>query len=151
MIARLKDNLPDELMDGPLFATYYYSLNTTTTFKDNTPLRQALSLAIDRDTIVGLTAAGRAPAYSWVPPVQNYPGSLMEEATWTQAQRNDKARRLYAQAGHSKANPLRLQIIYNSSEDHERVALAIASMWTSLLGVEVEVVNMEWNAYLTTC
>jgi oligopeptide transport system substrate-binding protein len=74
----------------------------------------------------------------------------MVEASWTQAQREDEARRLYAEAGYGASNPLRTQILYNTQEDHRRVAAAIASMWKQVLGVEAELLNQEWRVFIDT-
>ena len=139
-------------MIAPYLGAYYYGFNMTRPpFGDNPELRRALTLAVDRDIITGqVTAAGEVPAYGWVPPVQNYTGQLMPEAAWTQEQRNEEARRLYELAGYSAENPLRTQIIYNTQEDHRRIAVAIASMWRETLGVEVEILNQEWKVFLDT-
>ena len=148
----IRENLPDELVISPYLGAYYYGFNMTRPpFGENPPLRRALTLAIDRDIITGnITNAGEVPAYGWVPPVQNYTGQQIPEAAWTQEQRVEEARRLYALAGYSEENPLHTQIIYNTQEDHKRIAVAIASMWKQALGVEVEILNQEWKVFLDT-
>ncbi len=146
------ENLPDELVISPYLGVYYFGFNTTRPpFENNPELRRALSLAVDRDIITGqVTNAGEVPAYGWVPPVQNYTGQQMPEAAWTQEERVAEARRLYALAGYSDENPLRTRILYNTQEDHKRIAVAIASMWKQTLGVEVEILNQEWKVFLDT-
>ena len=146
------ENLPDELVISPYLGVYYFGFNTTRPpFENNPELRRALSLAVDRDIITGqVTNAGEVPAYGWVPPVQNYTGQQMPEAAWTQEERVAEARRLYALAGYSEENPLRTRILYNTQEDHKRIAVAIASMWKQTLGVEVEILNQEWKVFLDT-
>jgi oligopeptide transport system substrate-binding protein len=71
-----------------------------------------------------------------------------EYAEWTQAERNEEARRLYQQAGYSEDNPLQVEIRYNTSENHKKIALAIASMWKQVLGVRTSLVNEEWKVFL---
>ncbi len=148
----IRENLSDEMAFAPYLATYYYGFNVTRPpFKDNPQLRRALSLAIDRDIITRqVTAAGEVPAYGWVPPVNGYVGQQMPEAAWTQEQRNAEARRLYAEAGYSAENPLRTEIMYNTQEDHRRIALAAAAMWKQVLGVEAQILNQEWKVFLDT-
>ena len=148
----IRENLPDELVISPYLGTYYFGFNLTRPpFQDNPELRRALALAVDRDIITGqVTNAGEVPAYGWVPPVQNYTGQQMPEAAWTQEERVAEARRLYALAGYSEENPLRTRILYNTQEDHRRIAVAIASMWKQTLGVEVEILNQEWKVFLDT-
>lgn len=148
----IRENLPEELVISPYLGTYYFGFNLTRPpFQDNPELRRALALAVDRDIITGqVTNAGEVPAYGWVPPVQNYTGQQMPEAAWTQEERVAEARRLYALAGYSEENPLRTRILYNTQEDHRRIAVAIASMWKQTLGVEVEILNQEWKVFLDT-
>lgn len=47
-----------------------------------------------------------------------------------------------AEAGYSAANPLTLQLRYNTNDNHQRIAVAIAAMWEPL-GVKVELFNAE--------
>ena len=118
---------PDELHVFPYLGVYYYGFNLTKPpFKDNLPLRQALSMAIDRETLVDkIIGRGELPAYSWVPPgVANYEPPRLSFASLTQAERNSIARSLYAQAGYGEDNPLRFELRYNTSDTHQRIALA---------------------------
>ena len=148
----IRDNLGEELVIAPYLGAYYYGFNVTRPpFQNNPRLRRALSLAINRDIITGqVTAAGEQPAYSWVPPVNGYEQQQMPEAAWTQAEREAEAQRLYSLAGYSAENPLQTEIIYNTQEDHRRIALAIAAMWKQVLGVETSILNQEWKVFLDT-
>jgi oligopeptide transport system substrate-binding protein len=148
----VRENLGDELHVAPYLGSYYFGFNVTRPpFKDNPKLRRALSLAIDRQVITDqVLGSGERPAFGWVPPVQNYTSQQMPEASWTQAEREAEAKRLYAEAGYSASNPLKTTIFYNTHEDHRRVALAIASMWKQVLGVETELRNQEWKVFLDT-
>jgi oligopeptide transport system substrate-binding protein len=146
------ENLPDELVTGPYLGSYYYGFNMTKPpFRDNPNLRRALTLAVDRDIITTqIRKAGEIPAYGWVPPVLNYEGQQMPEAAWTQAQREAEARRLYAEAGYSADNPLEIDILYNTEDSHRVIAIAVASMWREVLGVDTSITNQEWKVYLDT-
>ena len=148
----VKENLADEMIIAPYLGSYYFGFNLTKPpFKDNLPLRQALALAIDRDVITQrVTGAGEIPAYGWVPPVNNYQGQRMLGADWNQRERNAEARRLYALAGYSADNPLQVQILYNTSENHKKIAIAVAFMWKDVLGVEARLENQEWKVFLDT-
>jgi oligopeptide transport system substrate-binding protein len=46
------------------------------------------------------------------------------------------------EAGYGPDNPITLELRYNTSENHRKVALAIADMWAPL-GVEVELLNSD--------
>jgi len=148
----IRENLGDELLIAPYLGSYYYGFNLTRPpFKDNTELRRALALAIDRDIITQqVTTAGEISSFGWVPPVNGYVGQEMGEADWTQAEREEEARRLYAAAGYSAENPLVTEIMYNTEEDHKRIALAISAMWKQVLGVEANILNQEWKVFLDT-
>ena len=53
-----------------------------------------------------------------------------------------EAKSLLQQAGFGPDNPLKLELSYNTSENHKRIAVAIQSMWKQL-GVQAELVNRE--------
>jgi len=148
----IKATLPDDFIAAPYLGTYYFGLNVTRPpFKDSPELRLALSMAVDREIITGkLTGAGEVPAYGWVPPVQNYAQQAPAWAEWTREQRHAEARRLYREAGYGPDNPLVVEILYNTSQEHKRLAIAISAMWKQLLGVETRLLNQEWKVFLQT-
>ena len=148
----IKKNLKDELKITPYFGSYYYGFNNSKPpFKDNPELRMALSLAVNRTIITDIVlGAGQIPAFTFVPPVKQYQGKQPEWAKLTQEEREGLARELFTKAGYSDANPLRIEIIYNTSENHKRVALAVTSMWKKVLGVETKLRNQEWKVFLET-
>jgi oligopeptide transport system substrate-binding protein len=43
---------------------------------------------------------------------------------------------------------LLLELRYNTSAVHRRVAVAVASMWKQVLGVNTELVNEEWKVFV---
>ena len=146
-----KENLPDELKISPYLATYWYNFNLTEPpFKDNLKLREALTMAIDRKVLVEkITKAGQTPAYSVVPPATaNSQPYLPEYATLSDEERVKRAQEAYAAAGYSKEKPLKTKILYNTSEGHKKIAVAVAAMWKQNLGVETELENQEWKVML---
>jgi oligopeptide transport system substrate-binding protein len=147
----IKQNLPDELHVAPQLSVYYYGFNLTRPpFKDNPKLRRALSMAIDRDKLTtAVTGVGEAPAYGWVPRgVWNYTPQQFDYTAKPYAERLVEARRLYEEAGYSAANPLRIELRYNSGDQHNRLAVAIAAMWKEALGVETTLYAEEFRALL---
>lgn len=148
----IRENLADELVVAPWLGSYYYGFNVKREpFRDNAKLRRALSLAVDREIITErITNAGEIPAYGWVPRVSGYTPFVAEWADWTQAERDTEARRLYAEAGYSTDQPLAVELIYNTNENHKRIAVAIASMWKKTLGIRMQLLNQEWKVFLTT-
>jgi oligopeptide transport system substrate-binding protein len=150
-INQIREDMPDELFISPYLGVYYYGFNLTKPpFKDNPQLREALSIAIDRDVLVEkITARGEAPAYSWVPQgVDNYDPRRFNFAELSQDERNVRARNLYREAGYGTENPLQIELRYNTSDTQKRIALAVQSMWRDVLGVETTLINEEFQVLL---
>lgn len=149
--AQVREEYGDELRVAPYLGIYYYGFNLTKPpFKDGPGLREALSMAIDRDVLVEkIVGRGEAPAYSWVPPgVDNYEPRRLAFAGMSQQERNARARRLLAEAGYGPDNPLRIELRYNTSDEHRRIALAVQAMWKDVLGVETTLINEELQVLL---
>lgn len=113
-------------------------------------LRRALSLAVDRDLLVRhVTGFGERAAYGLVPPgIAGYVPASATWSRWTQAQREAQARTLYRAAGFDPAHPLEIELRYNTSTPHRRLALAVAAMWREVLGARVRLRNEEWKVFV---
>ncbi len=149
--AQVREEYGDQLRVAPYIGVYYYGFNLSRPpFKDNPGLREALSMAIDREVLAEkIVGRGEEPAYSWVPPgVDNYEPRRLAFADMTQAERNARARRLVAEAGYGPDNPLQIEIRYNTSDEHRRIALAVQAMWKDALGVETTLINEELQVLL---
>lgn len=141
----------DQLHIAPTLGVYYYGFNLEKPpFRDNPELRQALSMAVDRKVLVdAVMGRGEAPAYSWVPPgVENYDPVQLPYASLSQQERNTLAKSLYRQAGYGEDNPLRFELRYNTSDTHQKIALALQAMWREVLGAEAKTVNVEFQVLL---
>ncbi|PWC31488.1 hypothetical protein TSO352_31210 [Azospirillum sp. TSO35-2] len=144
---------PKEFWNKPYLATYYYALNLTAEpFKGNPTLRKALSLAINRQTIVEkVTRAGEMPAYGLVPPVvPNYRRPLPAYVAEPMERRLEDARRLFADAGYGPSQPLKLEILYNTSDNNDAIATAVRSQWETAFGkgLIVTTVSVDRTEYL---
>lgn len=147
----LQKHYAEELVISPWMGSYFFGFNLTQEpFIDNPSLRMALILAIDRDILTEkVTQFGEQPSYALVPPgIDGYVPFSPEYADWTQDERDHEASRLYEQAGFSEDRPLRVEIRYNTSDNHKKIALAIASMWKQALGVNASLVNEEFRVFL---
>jgi oligopeptide transport system substrate-binding protein len=148
---QIRADYADELHIVPKLGVYYYGFNMTKPpFADNPDLRQALSMAIDREVLVdAITGRGEAPAYSWVPPgVENYEPVQLPYADLNQQERNAIAQNLYRKAGYSAENPARFELRYNTSDTQQRIALAVQAMWRNVLGAQAQIVNVEFQVLL---
>jgi len=147
----LREQLGPELHIAPYLGSYFYGYNLSRPpFQASLPLRQALSMAVDRRVIADKVLHGLAtPAWSLVPPgISGYAPQPPAWASWPREQQLAEARRLYAAAGYSDERPLEVEIRYNTSDDNKRVAVVIAAMWKQALGVQVKLVNEEWKVFL---
>ena len=145
----IQENLPGEARFAPFAGLYYYVVNHKKPPFDNPDVRKALSMAINREVIgPSILGTGELPAYSWVPPgMANYGDPVVVE--WKDLAYEEKvetAKDLLAAAGFGPDNPLKLQLRYNTNDNHKRVAIAIAAMWKPL-GVETELYNTETKVH----
>ncbi len=131
---------------APLLGTYYFKVNVS---KDtplaNPKVRQALSMATDRDTLVNNVLKGLyKPATSYVPT------SMAGYESTTKIEYNPrKAKELLKEAGYGKGGkPFpKITLLYNTDQNHKLVAETIQQQWKSNLGIDVELVNKEWKMY----
>jgi len=152
----IKKYLGEELVINPWLGIYYYGFNLTKPpFKDNLNLRKALAMAVDRHILTDkVTQFGERPAYAFVPPgVSNgvglYAPQNPEWASWPREKQLAEAQRLYAEAGYSRTHPLEVELRYNTSENHKKIAIAVAAMWKQALGVKTRLINEEWKVFLS--
>ncbi len=144
-------HLGGQLHVAPQLGTYYYGFNLRRApFKGQRGLRRALALVIQRHRLTrDVLRTGEQPAYSWVPP--GTAGYRVQAPAWSEqslAARIVEARRLYAAAGYSATHPLRFTLQYNTGEIHQDLALAIASMWRTALGVRVRLVREDFSTLM---
>lgn len=147
----LRDQPGSGLQYRGTLATIYFTFNTDRgPLRGKRGLREALSLAVDRKVLTeSVTRAGQVPAYSLVPDgTWNYEPVRYAWRDMPAAERVDRARKLYAAAGYTARKPLQLRLLYNENEFVQRVCVAVAAMWKEVLGVETELVQMEFKAYL---
>ncbi|NKI33844.1 peptide ABC transporter substrate-binding protein [Wenzhouxiangella sp. XN79A] len=147
----LNQNLAPALSVSPWFGTYFFGFNLTRPpFEDNLPLRRALNLAVDRTILTEkVTQFGEIPTFHLVPDgLPDYDPPVPDAAEWTQDEREERARALYDEAGFDDDNPLEVELRYNSSENHRKIAVAIAAMWKQVLGVRTRLVNEEFRVFL---
>lgn len=150
-LATLRARFGAQLRIAPYIGAFWLGMNLTRPpLKDQPQLREALSLAVDRDKLTRyVTGLGETPAYGIVPPgIAGYTPAAMPTSTLGQAQREALAQRLYRAAGYSARKPLVIELRYNTSTPHRRLALAVASMWRQVLGVQVRLRNEEWKVFV---
>jgi oligopeptide transport system substrate-binding protein len=149
----LMKTIPNEVKILGRVGTYYYYMNMKKKPFDDIRIRKALSYAVNRDILANkVLGTGEKPAYTFVPEiVSGYALELPAYAKLTQKQREVEAKKMLNEAGFNKSNPLKFELLYNTSEQHKRNALAIASMWKRAFdgAVIVTLKNQEWKTYLS--
>lgn len=150
--AQLKKSLGSELDVSPQLATYYYQFNTTRPPFNDARVRKALNLALDKDIIADkVLGQGQRPA--WLISQPDIGGVKLQNpdyASWPMDKRIAEAKKLLAEAGFNDNHPLSFNLLYNTSESHQRIAIAASSMWKKNLGVEAKLQNQEWKTMLDT-
>ncbi len=149
---RLQEQYPDAAHSTPRLCSYYYSVN----MREDAPealkdvrVRRALALAIDRDVIVErLLQGGQTPGYTFTPDATaGFTAPEIDYATWTQEERDQRAKELIDEAGYDDLN---FRLLYNTDESHRQIATVISQMWSQKLGVSTTLENQEWSTYLDT-
>ncbi|MEE8398289.1 MAG: peptide ABC transporter substrate-binding protein [Desulfobacterales bacterium] len=146
-IAGYRKNSPELIRISPYLGTYYYLINTLRKPFDDVRVRRALAMSINRKQIVEkVTKGGQLPAYAFTPP--DTLGYTPEAAIPYDV---EAARKLLAEAGYPGGkNFPGCELLYNTSEGHRKIAVAIQQMWKVALGVEITLVNQDWKVYLST-
>ncbi|HVJ54771.1 MAG TPA: peptide ABC transporter substrate-binding protein [Aliidongia sp.] len=149
----IKQSMAGEFHTSPYLGTYYIGFNMTRApFKDDPKLREAINLVIDREAIVEkVVKTGEIPAYSWVPPgLEGYQSQTVAWKSMPMVERIARAKQLYKEAGYGPDHPLTIDCRYNTSENHKKIMIAVASMIKQGLGAQCSLVNEEFKVFLET-
>lgn len=144
----LKTKFGDQIKIGPYLGTYYYVFKITKAPWDNVKLRHAISQAIDRDYLAEkVWQNSMIPAYSFVPPgITGYETRTTDYAEMSQIDREDAAKKVLAELGYGPDKPLKMEIRYNTSENHKNTAVAIQEQLKPL-GIEVTLLNTDTKTH----
>ena len=147
---KLLKDIPGQVYTPAQLGTYYYAFNTQKGPTADARVRLALSMTIDRRLMAEkVLGTGEKPAWRFTPDVTagfTPQPSRMEEMG--QHELNAEAKTLLKAAGYGPGRPLKLTLLYNTSENHQKIAIAVASMWKKNLGVDVKLQNQEWKTYI---
>lgn len=155
LFPKLKAEIPNEVFIAKTLSTYMYELNNNRAPFDNIKVREALNLALDRNVITDkVLAQGQTPTYVFTPTYISE-GDAIQQPEYTSlsmSKRSEKAIKLLEELGYSKSNPLKFTLLYNTNENHKKVAIAAASLWKANTKglIEVKLENQEWKTYLET-
>ena len=144
----LRAKFGDQIKIGPYLGTYYYVFKTVKAPWDNVKLRHAISMAIDRDYLAEKVWQNTMiPSYSFVPPgITGYETRTTDYAEMSQLDREDAAKKILAELGYGPDKPLKMEIHYNTSENHKNTAVAIQEQLKPL-GIEVSLLNTDGKTH----
>ena len=130
---------------APWQGTYYLMFNTTRPPFSDRRVRQALAMAIDREKLIATVLGDTELAtLSLVP--DSTPGYKPPDVLRYDP---DAAGSLLAEAGYPDgAGWPEVQYIFNTNENHRKIAVAIQQMWKETLNIRVSLANQEWKVYL---
>ncbi len=149
-IGFVRSHLAEAFKVTPNLGTYFYAFDTRHKPFDDKRVRQALSMAIDREFLAERIWGGTMdPGYSFVPPgIESY--GAPATVAWKDVdlfEREDEAKRLLAEAGFGPGGQtLEVEIRFNTSENHRATAVAIADMWKAL-GVETRLLATDATSH----
>ncbi|MFL0375648.1 ABC transporter substrate-binding protein [Paenibacillus amylolyticus] len=152
-IPSVKAELPDEFKATGIASTYYYQFNVNEAPFNNVKIRKAFAMAIQRQLIVDkVTQGGQIPAFGFVPPgIRGENGEFRDEHKDDYFTENvEEAKALLAEGMKEEGYTTlpAVTLIYNTSDGHAKIALAVADMWKQNLGVDVKTENQEWGVFL---
>lgn len=147
---KLLKEIPGQVYTPAQLGTYYYAFNTQKGPTADGRVRLALSMTIDRRIIAEkVLGTGEKPAWHFTPDVTaGFKAEPTQMEQSSQEELNAQAKTLLQAAGYGPNRPLKLTLLYNTSENHQKIAIAVASMWKKNLGVDVKLQNQEWKTYI---
>ena len=118
-------------------ALNFYELNTQRVPFNDRAIREALAIAIERESLTeGELGGSTRPAYSFTPFSPSGAKLLVSDAA--------RARELFESAGYPNGDgfPV-IRLLINRNETQQRIAKAVARMWKANLNIETEIVVLD--------
>ncbi len=139
---------------APNFCTYTIGFNTKAKGVDDVRLRRALSLAIDRESLIKNVTKGDQEPAQWfarpglvgAPTIKDHPNLGVK---YDPAQ----AKKIFDEYLKDKgltADKIDLAIVYNTSASHQKIVEFVQQQWKTNLGLNVKLTNQEMRVYLET-
>jgi oligopeptide transport system substrate-binding protein len=140
----------NELVDTITLGTEFYAFNIKLAPTDDLRVRQALSMSIDRASLVTNVYKYNTPALFFTnpgvagaPKPDKYPNlGVKFDPTKAKALLDD-----YLKEKNLTADKLNMTLIYNSTESNKKAAEAIQQMWKDNLGITVQLTSEETKVY----
>ena len=135
------------IMQKPSFSFSYLGFNLKSEKFKDIRIREALSLAINRQELVDILFFG----YGKVCNGPFLPGSFAyNEEIKTINQDIEKAKELLKEAGYDENNPFSFEVVTNTGNDIRINAALILQYQLQKAGIKMNIRVMEWQAFLNT-
>jgi oligopeptide transport system substrate-binding protein len=141
----LRANMADALKITPTLAIVYASINLMHKPLDDVRIREALNLAVERETLVDrILKLGDLPAYNMVPPgTANSPGgAAMRFKTMPFDARLARAQELMRAAGYTIERPLHITLATTTNAVTRQTIAPLQEMWRKIY-VDLEVIQSD--------
>ncbi len=143
-------DLSQQVVQGDRLSLEYYGfdMRAESPFGASQMLRYAFTKAVDKQTLIDTLRNGIGTvAGSAVPP--GMPGHQEDIGIAYDAEGAVTDFEAGLTEAGVEAADLALQLGYNTEADHEPTVEFLQEQWRTTLGVEVELVGLEWSSYLT--
>ena len=130
--------------EAPAFSIFYYGFNVTQPPFDDPLVRRAFAHSIDRKQVATILQGGQIPWPGWIPP-----GMIAADENVGCRFDPELAKKILEQAGYKSPEDLsEVALAYNTNLPNTMVSSNIQAQWSTNLGVDVRLDNMEWKVYL---
>lgn len=144
----------EEYVEVPYYGTYMYMFNVEKEPFTNAKVRKAFAMAVDRKSLTeNVTLGGETPAYAMVPGGAETPkGDFREVGGDYFEESAEEAKKLLKEGMEEEGwdELPEVTLLYNTSENHKKIAEAVQEMVKDNLDVSIKLNNQEWGTYLDT-
>jgi oligopeptide transport system substrate-binding protein len=143
LVDSMQQDYPQFLRMEPYVGTTFMRLNTTRPALDDPRVRQAMSLALDREAMCKHIQKGYKPATSLTPKMGVYQADPVLRFD------PQAGRKLLAEAGYPDGKGFPRYSILISRPAARSTSEAIQAMWKQNLGILVDIENKDWGSYIS--
>jgi len=130
----------------PFLRGYYYGFNVEKPPFNDKRIRQAFSMAIDRNAFPEILKGGELPATSWIPQ-----GMFAYNPSIGLGFNSEGARALLKEAGYQDGRGFpEVTAIFSTNPENLLIAQNLQAQWKKNLGVDIKLDNQEWKVFLKT-
>ena len=143
--------LSNEYYEAPEFCSYYYDINTSIEPVDDARVRRALSMAIDRQTMIDTVLKGAQTPAQWVenpglagaPTLETHPDAGVKYDPETAKAELQS----YLDEEELSAEDLDITLMFYDDSVIKEIAETVQVMWMDTLGVKAELSAQEYKVF----